>query len=1319
MGQADNGTIIHVAAGTYDENLSITKSVTIVGAGAGSTIIEAPASLSAEGSIIDVSGSSVSANISKLTVEGPGPSTCGSIMSGVFVENDAYAYLHNMAVNDIRDNPLSGCQNGRAVLVGWGHGAVDGMTNTAGSAKVVDVSISDYQKAGVEISGAGSSATVDNNNIIGVGSTSAIAANGIEVTYGAQANIHGNTVSDNSYTGSDFATGILLYNAADPTRVSSNSVTDNQIGFWTNTPDPLKYLDTTGISGNGRDAVADTTGWVAPPTTTYTDSAISGTTNSDGSTIVMTQGHAHVWDYDAFNTVQGALNAVATNGRVYVANGTYNENLNIPRSGLKVYGQSEVGVVVNTNSGYGINIDHQDHTRIDNMTFNSTGSSGYALHAYGVNGLSLNDLTFDGSGSNHTGGVDANSSQNLSYNNVSASNFGKNGFSVTAKYESTDNYSRNITFNGITANNNAWNGIAFYTTNSSGTDGHNITGVHFDGTNTVTNNGTGGNPSQGGIFIEGDSDGNFACNYIAGSCTPGYTVTSPGGILLLGNTNFSGNNGNDIVNFQTAGVNALSATFNSKTGNDMTAAERNTEDGMIYDQLDRANLGLVQYYNLPILLSPANNSYLQHAGILDWTDVPGAIGYEYESSHSGTTNSDGSLTSPIYQNNSLTASQIDASATAEGTYYWQVRAKFSDGSYSPWTAPWKLTVDNTKPGTPTITAPTGGQYFDSQPITDSWTSVTDNLSGVNHYQIAYHYNDGHSFGGTTCPGLSMTGYTGFIGCRDVNGTSRNHTPALSEQGGVTIWVRAIDNAGNVGDWSSPVNYYYDTTVLTAPSLISPSNNDVVNGASLTNSWSSVSGAVKYEYQSYNHSNLTGLRWDHEYNTNSKTAHNVADGTVFYWRVRAIDQYGKTGPWSDLWEVTVDNTAPVVAITSPSNGATLSYANDGTVAIKGSVTDANPDHYYWKITGPNNYDISQVVYDSSSFTNQAIKNWNLSGLTSGTYTIDLEARDAAGNKDAGSVTTEQVTVDNTAPSTPTASPSGGNYTGSQTVTLSSSDNSGNTPSIYYTTDGSTPSDTNGTLYTGAITVSADETIKAIAYDNAGNSSSVMTETYGIAPVISGEASINPTTSSITLVWTTNQPATSRVIYDTVSHSGLGSSTVDGYQTYGYAFTTPETDDAPNEVTTHSVTISGLTSGTTYYFRTVSHGSPESVSPEITGVTQIASTNGTPTYQVSFASTNTGTGTTAGATGAAAAGGNVLGASTNTPSNSSNSDGHVLGVSTTKPNNKTDKTVASTNVSNRFLGLGWWWIPILVLIIAALIYYVYSRADTTDKKSPSGK
>jgi hypothetical protein len=77
--------------------------------------------------------------------------------------------------------------------------------------------------------------------------------------------------------------------------------------------------------------------------------------------------------------------------------------------------------------------------------------------------------------------------------------------------------------------------------------------------------------------------------------------------------------------------------------------------------------------------------------------------------------------------------------------------------------------------------------------------------------------------------------------------------------------------------------------------------------------------------------------------------------------------------------------------------------------------------------------------------------------------------------------------------PAFSPVGGTYTSAQTVTISST-----TPgaSIRYTTNGSTPSETAGTLYSGPITVASATTINAIAYESGMIDSAVSSATYTI-------------------------------------------------------------------------------------------------------------------------------------------------------------------------------------------------------------------------------
>jgi len=79
------------------------------------------------------------------------------------------------------------------------------------------------------------------------------------------------------------------------------------------------------------------------------------------------------------------------------------------------------------------------------------------------------------------------------------------------------------------------------------------------------------------------------------------------------------------------------------------------------------------------------------------------------------------------------------------------------------------------------------------------------------------------------------------------------------------------------------------------------------------------------------------------------------------------------------------------------------------------------------------------------------------------------------------------------SAPTFSPEAGTYTEAQEVEISCTTDG---VTIYYTTDGTTPDATGGTVYTGAITVSETTTLRAIAIDADGNESSVATAVYTI-------------------------------------------------------------------------------------------------------------------------------------------------------------------------------------------------------------------------------
>ena len=99
-----------------------------------------------------------------------------------------------------------------------------------------------------------------------------------------------------------------------------------------------------------------------------------------------------------------------------------------------------------------------------------------------------------------------------------------------------------------------------------------------------------------------------------------------------------------------------------------------------------------------------------------------------------------------------------------------------------------------------------------------------------------------------------------------------------------------------------------------------------------------------------------------------------------------------------------------------------------------------------------------------------------------------------------VLTETYTIPTPKKLTLSASPSGGQVSAGTTVTLTTKAN-GSTVSgcdIYYTTNGTTPSKSNGTKYSSGITINSACTLKAIAYKSGYADSDVLTATYTIKP-----------------------------------------------------------------------------------------------------------------------------------------------------------------------------------------------------------------------------
>ncbi len=236
---ASSGDTVNVEAGTYTEQVDITKAITLRGQGA-ATVIKSPAALVSTFSVgtttffpvVTVEG--VDAAVHDLTIDGDGQ---GSHVNNRFVGLAFYnagGTADNLTVTGVRHEPLDGVQNGLAIYARVNDATPRSLT-------ISDSIVQDYQKNGITVAGTDLSVEIAGNTITGAGDTTLIAQNGIQVTDGAVANIHDNDISGHLYSGvvggpdvfnDTQSTGILLLQPGAGTVVDDNDINGNDIGVY-------------------------------------------------------------------------------------------------------------------------------------------------------------------------------------------------------------------------------------------------------------------------------------------------------------------------------------------------------------------------------------------------------------------------------------------------------------------------------------------------------------------------------------------------------------------------------------------------------------------------------------------------------------------------------------------------------------------------------------------------------------------------------------------------------------------------------------------------------------------------------------------------------------------------------------------------------------------------------------------------------------------------------------------------------------------------------------------------------------------------------
>jgi parallel beta-helix repeat protein len=259
VNQSPPSTVIDICPGTYPEQVSINKNLTLTGVTAGTAdaaVIGAPPGGIVQNATDLADGSGIAAqifvqgaavvNVNHLIVDGSNNQIagCGPDLVGIYYQNSSGTIGSVVARNQALSTALNGCQSGLGIFVESGYGS-------GGSANVTikNSSVHSYQKNGITADGSATLATISNNYVVGQGPTTGAAENGIQVSDGATGTISGNEVVDDIYSPASVgASGILIFDSGSLT-ISSNTVSDTQFGIVVYSDGALP-ADNNKITGN-------------------------------------------------------------------------------------------------------------------------------------------------------------------------------------------------------------------------------------------------------------------------------------------------------------------------------------------------------------------------------------------------------------------------------------------------------------------------------------------------------------------------------------------------------------------------------------------------------------------------------------------------------------------------------------------------------------------------------------------------------------------------------------------------------------------------------------------------------------------------------------------------------------------------------------------------------------------------------------------------------------------------------------------------------------------------------------------------------------
>jgi hypothetical protein len=405
---------------------------------------------------------------------------------------------------------------------------------------------------------------------------------------------------------------------------------------------------------------------------------------------------------------------------------------------------------------------------------------------------------------------------------------------------------------------------------------------------------------------------------------------------------------------------------------------------------------------------------------------------------------------------------------ADGPHTVEVMATDAAGNWA--IAMIDITVDATDPVV-SITEPTEGSILSSSTVEIVWTADDGSGSGVAAVELNLDSSAWEPVtGGTT----TLTGLA---------------------DGEHTVVIRATDLVGN--EDSASVNFTVDTLGPTV-SIDSPADGYISSSASIAIAWTASSDTETTEYR------LDGGSWV-EVTGSSVTLSSLSDGSHTF-EVSVTDGAGLSV--TDSIGFVVDTGDPVVAISSPEDGAELSGTE---VVVEWTASDAG-----------SGVAMVEVRLDSGAWVEVTGPSETFAGLSEGLHTVVVRATDEAGNTATAEVA---FTVDATDPIVSISSPDDGASiaSGSIDVEYSATDLGSGIETVQRRVDGGAWAAVSGGSFELTGLADGSHTIEVMATDGAGNQATasidVVVDTVAPTVVITSPAAdALYAEDSVAVVWT---------------------------------------------------------------------------------------------------------------------------------------------------------------------------------------------------------